>query len=1217
MDIKKTIRIFFIIMLCILVNVAFRNFAAWLKLPVWLDVIGTCLSAYYTGIVGGVLTAICSSIIYTFSDSLAIYYIFISVIIGICFAIISHKKYLDYYIKAMVASFFIGILSVAISTPINMIINTGKSGNIWGDAFFDMLQWYNVPKYLCALGDEIIVEIIDKQVSVTIVIIIVSIINNIFARFQDAKSNKKTISAVLVLSLLSISLFSHSTFANDVDVNETNENKIQDDLAFYDDVFIGNYHDIKFDSSTGMQSSEANVIAETPDGYIWIGSYAGLTRYDGSEFEFITEGGISNVTAMVTDSEGTLWIGTNDKGVVRYKDGDFKNISTEEGLSDKSIRSLVVDEKNECLYVGTSDKMSIIYKNLEIEKLDEINISYVCSMTIYDDMIWCVDNSGKLSVIKDKAIIGSTDSKNSNASFTCAAAKEGLLYIGTSGGYIQKLNIQKDKLIFDKQISTGELEFVNSINFDKEGRIWICADNGFGYLTENYEIQSHSYNEFEGAIESMHEDYEGNLWLASSRYGVLKLSKNNFTDLFAMVGIERRVVNAIENYNGYYYCGTDTGLVIIDPRTNKSIENKLTKFIGDKRIRACFVDNSDNLWICTYSELGLIMVEKDGSFTNFNTQNSDTTSDRFRCGAYLSDKTVVVGTNDGINFFKDGKLTKKLTTKDGLLTSQILCLYVDADDTIYAGSDGSGIYVIKNEKIVDCLSADNGFKSDVILRISPDNEGGYFVVTSNSLYYMKDNNAIPLTSFPYFNNYDVITFGDKTYVLSSNGVYIVDTQMLRDNDENLVYKHYNSSDGITGSFTVNSWNYVSKDGTMYLCCNNGVMRFVIDNFSDMTEKKFDLVSVIGDGKLVKPEKGCYVLDSDVSRIIIKASVRSYSLSKVKVKFFIDGIDNNPVAVLQNELEPIQITNLRNGNYTIHLQLLSDDESSILAEKEFHLKKTAQMWENPWYLLYLFVVLLWLTISISVTVLFIMDMAKSNKKLEIRSEELSNKVEQQTAAILEQAKKMQEFEWSVIESMASLIEGRDGNTGEHVINTRYYVSLLVKEMYKRSMFPEQIDEKFVGNIILAAPLHDVGKIKISDTILNKPGKYTPNEYEEMKKHSSYGGEIIGSILGKDADEKLVSVAKDVAMYHHEKWNGQGYPEGRKGTDIPLAARIMAVADVFDALVSKRVYKDAMSYEKAFDIIKKDSGSHFDPDVAKVFLSLKDVIFENEKELSSTD
>ena len=145
--------------------------------------------------------------------------------------------------------------------------------------------------------------------------------------------------------------------------------------------------------------------------------------------------------------------------------------------------------------------------------------------------------------------------------------------------------------------------------------------------------------------------------------------------------------------------------------------------------------------------------------------------------------------------------------------------------------------------------------------------------------------------------------------------------------------------------------------------------------------------------------------------------------------------------------------------------------------------------------------------------------------------------------------------------------------------------------------------FLRQVEKAAPMHDLGKIAIDDKILRKPGKYTEEEYAQMKKHAEEGARIVENILQGVEEYSFVEIAKNVAHYHHEKWNGKGYPEGLSGTDIPVEARIMALADVFDALVSKRCYKEAFSYDKAFAIIKESLGEHFDPELGRIFLECR--------------
>ncbi len=191
-------------------------------------------------------------------------------------------------------------------------------------------------------------------------------------------------------------------------------------------------------------------------------------------------------------------------------------------------------------------------------------------------------------------------------------------------------------------------------------------------------------------------------------------------------------------------------------------------------------------------------------------------------------------------------------------------------------------------------------------------------------------------------------------------------------------------------------------------------------------------------------------------------------------------------------------------------------------------------------------------------------------------------------------------------LADMVESRDKCTGDHVRKTAAYTRVIMDQMRKNGDYTDILTDEFVSDVENSAPLHDVGKIKVSDMILNKPGKLTDEEFEEMKKHTVYGKEVIEQAIRIVPDSEYLREAQNLAAYHHEKWNGMGYPEGLAGEAIPLSARIMAVADVFDALVSRRSYKDPFPYEKARDIIRKDAGSHFDPTVAKAFLEAEEEV-----------
>ena len=188
-------------------------------------------------------------------------------------------------------------------------------------------------------------------------------------------------------------------------------------------------------------------------------------------------------------------------------------------------------------------------------------------------------------------------------------------------------------------------------------------------------------------------------------------------------------------------------------------------------------------------------------------------------------------------------------------------------------------------------------------------------------------------------------------------------------------------------------------------------------------------------------------------------------------------------------------------------------------------------------------------------------------------------------------------------LADVVESRDENTGFHIRKTAAYAGLVLKGLRQLGYYSDQITDTFIQDVVSAAPLHDIGKIEVPDAILNKPGRLDDDEYEIMKTHAMAGSRMIQKAMKNVPDSGYLNEAKNLAEFHHEKWNGQGYPHGLKGEEIPLSARALAVADVFDALVSKRIYKPPFTIDEALKIIREGSGTHFDPKIVEAFFLME--------------
>lgn len=222
---------------------------------------------------------------------------------------------------------------------------------------------------------------------------------------------------------------------------------------------------------------------------------------------------------------------------------------------------------------------------------------------------------------------------------------------------------------------------------------------------------------------------------------------------------------------------------------------------------------------------------------------------------------------------------------------------------------------------------------------------------------------------------------------------------------------------------------------------------------------------------------------------------------------------------------------------------------------------------------------------------------------IKSYENSEKI---NLILKEQDEKILQIQTQIIAAFANLVENRDTFTGEHIRRTSMYVDLLSIQLAEDGYYPEILTPQNIALFVSAAPLHDMGKIVISDTILNKNGKLNSEEYNNMKSHAEKGYEIIKKTLKNIERDEYVEIAAQMALCHHERYDGAGYPQGLKGNEIPLCARIMSVADVYDALLSRRQYKEPLTKQQALEIMKKASGTQFEPCIIEALIKIQDRI-----------
>ncbi len=1154
---RKTWQIVLFVAICIFLNVGGKLLSVHFELPIWADSFGTALCAYIAGPVCGAMVGLTGNLAYCVVNHLSAAYSVTSIALGIIVGIAARGKWFDRFYGFMKAASLVMLTALVVSVPVNLILSNGYTGNIWGDGVIDFLLDKEWPFTLsCVLG-QLAIEFPDKVLTIAAVYIVILI-----RRIQKGKNKDDSLTAptaagtalvLLISSVLSILIPGKTSSAAAAENTDYND-----------------YVQSIYSSNNGLPCGEANDIAQTNDGVLWIGTYAGLYRYNGKEFRWVDNyESVKNVNCLYVDEEGRLWIGTNDNGLsIVIREEVVNVLDHSDGLPSNSVRC-ITSATDGYYYVGTTGSMQIIEMNnglKAVNTLDDIN--YADSITADENgYVATIASGGRLFLLKEGQIESTLQLPDDSEVFNCCAfAPDGTLMVGTSTNHIYSYDISSGSFKQLKVQSCRDVNSINNLNFLEDGTLFISTDSGVSYIdvTGYHRINT---NEFNNSIDNMLYDYQGNLWFTSSRLGLLRLAKSPFKDVYGAIGMERRVVNAVVFWKNCYYIGTDNGLDIVDKACRNQIENEMTEELEGRRIRCMYVDSKDHLWICTYGN-GLMEFSSSGESWTYNAE-SGSFGNRARIVTELSDGTILAAGDTGISYINNHKITRTIKNEDGLINSLILTLTERSDGTILAGTDGDGIAILKDGQVQRMLSVDDGLSSGVILRTVKDPKSeGVFIVTSNSLCYMEPDGSIRvLDNFPYFNNYDIWVNDDDTlFVMSSAGIYVVERDELLAGGD-IAWELLDARRGLGTSLTANSWNYYNDNGELFLPCDTGVYKIDVDKYNtEVRSYRMQLASVKLDGVQQPIDRmGVITVGQGVTKVELFPEILNYTIQEPNVGYYLDGYISQWTIVPQNSLNSITYVNLPAGNYTFHLAIFDSAGEKVLEERKFDMVVSGEFHERRGFFFYMLTLLslflIWFT-------WFVVQRQLNKQQIKLN---MANET---------------------VMAIANAVDARDVRTHQHSMRVAEYSVMIAKEM---KCFKWWQRRKALSNLKKAAQLHDIGKIGVPDSVLNKVGRLTDEEYAQMKSHVIRGADIL-------KDFTLVEHVEDGTKYHHERYDGKGYPEGLKGEDIPLFARIISVADTFDAMTSNRVYRNHMDTDYVMNEMQRGRGTQFDPDALDAFLRL---------------
>ena len=1155
----KTPKIVLFVLICIVMNLGGKLLAVKLELPLWADSFGTALCAYIGGPLCGAMVGLTSNLAYGLINSLSFAYSLTGIALGIVVGLSARWRWFDRFYGFMKAASLAMLTALLVSVPIDVILDGGYTGNKWGNGVVDYLLNKEWPPLICTFMGQLSIEFADKVLTMAAVYIVILIrrwrrenIN----RKLEAENSHMTLGVLFVTGALALSLlFPVNTKADAVLTPDYND-------------YVQNV----YSSNNGLPCGEANDIAQTNDGVLWIGTYAGLYRYNGREFHWVDEyESIKNVNCLYVDEEGRLWVGTNDNGLSIVIREEVVNVLDQtSGLPSNSVRC-IVRATDGYYYIGTTGSMQILMMNNGLKPAGTLSeINYADSITADEDgHIATISSDGRLFLMKGGKILSSLQLSSEQEQFNCCAfSPEGLLMVGTSTNHIYCYDISGDDFEQKNIIACPEVKSINNLNYLHDGTLFISTDSGVSYMDRTGYHRLNT-NDFNNSIDNMLCDYQGNLWFTSSRLGLLRLAKSPFKDVYGSIGMERRVVNAIVFWQDCYYIGTDTGLDVVDRSCRSRIDNALTKKLEGKRIRCMYADRDDHLWVCTYGS-GLMEYSPDGESWSYNAENGSF-GNRARIVTQLKDGTILAAGDTGISYIRDHQVSNTISNEDGLINSMILTLTEQSDGTILAGTDGDGIAVLKDGEVKDMLTREDGLSSGVILRTIKDPKSeGVFIVTSNSLCYMNPDKSIQvLDKFPYFNNYDIwVKDADTLFVMSSAGIYVVGRDDLVAGGE-IAWELLDARRGLGTSLTANSWNYYDGTGELFLPCDTGVYIIDVDKYnSDVRSYRMQLASVKMDGvQQPLPRAGAITVGQGVERVELAPEILNYTIPEPNVGYYLEGYDTQWTNVPQNSLNNIIYVNLPAGDYIFHLAIFDSSAERVLEERKFELVKEGEIYEQPGFTFYMLLLLSLIIIWFTWLVV----------QRQLNSQQIKINMANET-----------------VKAIANAVDAKDVRTNEHSQRVADYSVLIAEEM---KCFKWWQRRKFLSNLRGAAQMHDIGKIGIPDSVLNKVGRLTDDEYVKMKSHVTRGAEIL-------KDFTLVDHVEEGTRYHHERYDGKGYPLGLKGEEIPLFARIIGVADAFDAMTSNRVYRNHMDTDYVMNEMKRGRGTQFDPNVLDAFLRLVD-------------
>ena len=947
------------------------------------------------------------------------------------------------------------------------------------------------------------------------------------------------------------------------------------------DTFFKDYVSKTWTVEDGMPGNSITDIYQSKEGYIYFGTYGGLTRFDGVRFltynkYYDSRYGFLSARSIMQDSKGNFWVGSNDEGAYCLRpSGDIISFTTENGLTNNSIRSFCED-KDGNIWIGTASGVNCVGKDYKLEKREGFNDipldNHFIVAQMYCDTagrIWIVTRAenGLYVYANEKfSIYDGIHVINNPVVTAINQDSNGAYWFGIAPYYAVKISADEE-VLHNLGYGAQKGTIVSTIYQDSARNIWFGLDNGITIYHDGlYSYYDKSKGLSDDSVGKIIEDKEKNIWIATDHGGVQKLSYGKFQT----VGMHT-TVNAIaqDSFRKVVWIAGDNGLYCY--QNNSFITNSITEYCKNVRIRHLSVTKNGALLVSTYEKFGQLKFNLDGSVQAW-TKDKGIIGNRVRVAEELANGDLYIGTTTGLSIV-DGKTGKiqNITKGEDLDNDYIMCLYENPDGTVWVGTDGGGIFILKDREIVKKITKETGLAGNVVFKIQSFKDGEIWICTGTGASYYKNGRIFNFNSSNGFNTDGIFQLipdiSGRIWGTSNRGIFYIKENdamdVLDGRKVNVSMKFYGRLDGITsGGITSTSLSMKDDMGRVWFTLIDGFTIFdPVRNASKNSPPEVKIEDVIVDGEKYPVIDGTIVLPAETKRLNINYTGISFiSSEQIMFKTKLAGFEEK-----YSDWSDIRIasyTNLGPGEYTFSVIAENGDEVQSLNAASIKIIKESFIWQRPGFIVFV--------LAMITTVICLL-------------------VSLKLYSLKKQQRKTEKFFIEVIEAFVGTIDAKDKYTNGHSTRVAKYSKMLASAY--------GLNDEEIKEIYYAAMLHDIGKIGIPDSIINKPEKLTDAEYNIIKTHSVIGSQILSSI------SSMKNIAVGVRG-HHERFDGKGYPDGLQGTDIPLIARIITVADAYDAMTSNRSYRKFMAQEDARSEIVKNRGIQFDPEIADKMIEIID-------------